>query len=114
MSDHELLKLRRALGKVERGSGKRYPRPLRDRLVTWTQKRLREGNSLSAITYALGVRSATLKKWTTPRTRDVDALVPVEVVAEPPAQRGVSVTSPAGFRVDGLTLDEAATLLRVL
>jgi hypothetical protein len=43
--------------------------------------------------------------------------VPVEIVAAAAAsavERTVSVVSPAGFRVDGLSLDEAATLLRAL
>ena len=39
------------------------------------------------------------------------ALVPVEVVATPPPASRVSVVSPNGFRIDGLTLDEAVSAL---
>jgi hypothetical protein len=38
----------------------------------------------------------------------------VHVVAEPSAKRVVTVLSPSGHRVEGLSLDEAAALLRAL
>jgi len=40
--------------------------------------------------------------------------VPVRIVRDEPAARAVAVVSPTGFRVDGLTLSEAAALLREL
>jgi len=39
------------------------------------------------------------------------ALVPVEVVATAPSVSSVSVVSPNGFRIDGLTLDDAVSAL---
>lgn len=42
------------------------------------------------------------------------SLVPVEVVPDPVATRTVSIVSPSGFRVEGLSLLEAATLLKTL
>jgi hypothetical protein len=41
-------------------------------------------------------------------------MVPVRVISDPPAGRIVTVVSPAGFRVEGVTLPEAAALLREL
>ena len=42
------------------------------------------------------------------------ALVAVRVMPEPAAARLLSVVSPSGFRVDGLSPSEAAALLREL
>lgn len=39
------------------------------------------------------------------------ALLPVEVVTDEPPAGTLSVVSPAGFRIDGLTLDEAIAAL---
>ena len=43
---------------------------------------------------------------------ETKALVPVRVVAPKVPSRTLSVVSPAGFRIDGLTPAEAAALLR--
>jgi hypothetical protein len=42
------------------------------------------------------------------------ALAPVCVLPTRAVERLVSVSSPGGFRIEGLTLDEAAKLLRAL
>jgi hypothetical protein len=52
-------------------------------------------------------------KWSA-EARATRALVPVEVIAEPSSERTVSVVSPSGFRIEGLSLLEATTLLRAV
>lgn len=42
------------------------------------------------------------------------ALVPVEVMAPPVMNAAVAVVSPAGYRLEGLTLDQAIAALRRL
>jgi hypothetical protein len=56
----------------------------------------------------------TARRWLRDSVSPVTALVPVEVVAAADAKRTLSVVSSSGHRVDGLTLDEAAALLRRL
>lgn len=41
-------------------------------------------------------------------------MLPVQIISEPTQTRTVSVVSPSGFRIEGVTLLEAATLLREL
>jgi hypothetical protein len=112
MLDHALQDLRRELAARDRGRGKRYPVAVRDRAVVWARK---QRGGVVANAAKLGLHAETLRKWLTARpSRAVaNALVPVQVIAEP-AMRRLSVVSPAGFRVDGLTVDEAAMLLRAV
>jgi hypothetical protein len=42
------------------------------------------------------------------------SLLPVKVVQQPAESGRVAVVSPNGFRIEGLTLAEAATLFRAL
>lgn len=67
---------------------------------------------LTAISKELGVARDTVRLWTAtpPASQEVAALVPVEVVAER-SSSVVAVVSPSGFRLEGLTLDEAVTVL---
>ena len=102
--------LRRELSRLETGRGKRYPRELRERVIAYARRQREAGASWESIKAELGQRFDTVRRWCqepgAPR-----ALVPVRVVAPKPT-RVVSVVSPTGFRVDGLTLMEAAALLR--
>jgi hypothetical protein len=54
-----------------------------------------------------------VRRWCMP-TRAVGRMRVVHVVAEPSAKREVTVLAPSGHRVEGLSLDEAAALLRAL
>ncbi len=73
-----------------------------------------EGATPTAIASALGLHPQTIRTWIADAA-PVTALVPVEVVAEAPRPiAALRVVSPAGYRVEGLTLDEVAALLRVL
>ena len=61
--------------------------------------------------------SETVRRWNarSARATAVSALVPVEIIAEEPARsRTLTVVAPGGYRVEGLSVEEAAALLRVL
>lgn len=116
--DKEAVVLRRELARVEKGRGKRYPEQLRRRVTTWAAARHAAGASWQEIKRELGQRFDTVRRWCAveggPRTLS-RALVPVRVVRdESTAARTVAVVSPTGFRVEGLTLFEAAAMLREL
>jgi len=67
------------------------------------------GASWEEIKRELGQQFDTVRRWC------VDAgetKAPVRVVATKVPSRTLSVVSPAGFRIDGLTPAEAAALLR--
>ena len=117
MQDHELRILRRELAPRARGPGLHYPDELRGRIARWARRQLEDGASLGALASALGVHRETLRRWTAGAARPPTgaarplALVPVEVVVDEPPAGTLSVVSPAGFRIDGLTLDEAIAAL---
>lgn len=112
MQDQELRALRRELAPRARGRGLHYPKELRQRIARCARRQLDEGAELGTIATALGVHRDTLRRWTAdPAAIPSPALVPVEVVADCPRSTHVSVVSPTGFRIEGLTIDEAVTVL---
>lgn len=120
MHDHaELRELRRLMGGRVHGQGHRLPPDLAASAAAWTKQALASGVGVKAIARALNVTPETVRRWrAAARTDAPAALVRVEVVDEPPAPspcaRIFSLVAPDGHRVDGLHLDEVATLLRAL
>jgi transposase-like protein len=109
--DKEAAILRRDLARVETGRGRRYPAELRARVVTWARRRRAAGASWEEIKRELGQKFDTVRRWCVDHG-ETKALVPVRVVATQVPSRTLSVVSPAGFRIDGLSAAEAAALLR--
>ena len=118
MSDHELRDLRRELAAIERGPGCRYAPDLRRRITDWARRATEDSATASAIASTLGLHPEAIRNWIADDAATSTALVPIEVVAEvaPPARgaRALRIVSPAGYRVEGLALDDVAALLRVL
>ena len=113
---HNLSKLRgrvHALGPRHRGA--RVPPALRAAVAAYARDERAAGASCSAIAERLGVSAESIRRWAHTRLeRDgmQRALVPVQVVAE--AGRPLTVWSPTGYRVEGLSVAETAELLRRL
>jgi transposase-like protein len=115
MSQREAERLRRELSKVTGRRGPCFPSDLKKRASAWIAEQRAAGTTVAELAKELGVASGTVLRWSADaRANGSRAMVPVEVIAEPVAGGALSVTSPAGFRVDGLTLAEAAALLRAL
>ena len=115
-TDRELAVLRRDLEAEGIGPGRFVPPELRERATAWTLRRRRDGESFGAIAVELGVARETVRRWAAESTarRPAAKLVPVRVERAEARQRLVAVVSPSGFRVEGLTLPEAAAMLRAL
>jgi hypothetical protein len=101
-----------------RGRGKRYPDALRVRVTAWARKRRASGATFGAIGAELGLSSETVRRWTSGSAIATDVssvLVPVEVVPDrlspDRASPLVTVVSPTGFRLEGLSLQDAITVL---
>lgn len=112
----ELAVLKRELSRGERGRGKRFPSEIRGRAVVWAREQRQLGRSWVQIARELGVGLDTVRRWCTatkaaPTGR---SLLPVRVVQQSAESKHLVVVSPAGFRVEGATLTEVATLLRAL
>ena len=108
---------------MERGPGKYYPDELRARIAGWARRRIARGESVSGSALALALARRTLSTWlkrhgddTEHARRDVEhapvALVPVEIVDAPPApSTTITLVSPSGYRLEGLTLENAVHAL---
>jgi transposase len=112
----ELKALQRALGRGERGRGKRYPAEIKERVVLWARRRHAEGATWPAVAQELGLGLDTVRRWcvATERSTGTRQLVPVRVVHRPSTAAAGNVVSVSGWRVDGLTVAEAAAMLRAL
>jgi transposase-like protein len=114
----EIRALKRDLGRGERGRGKRYPAALKQRVVRWALQRKVGGATWPAIAEELDLGLDTVRRWCIAAEgceRPSRALVPVRVVSRPAATGATaSVVSLSGWRVDGLTVAEAAAMLRTL
>jgi len=114
MAQREAEELRRELDGVTSRHGRCFPPELAERAGRWIAARRAEGATVSEIGEELGLGDNTVRSWckraSSPTTR---ALVPVQVVPDAPA-RTVSIVSPAGFRIDGLSLGDAVALLKAL
>jgi transposase-like protein len=125
MSEQDLAEFREKMQSSERNASGHAPRELRVRGAKLAVRMLEAGEPVAAVAKALGVTAPTVKQWgsTALAKRETPVtLVPVEVVAEarkptskrPSVERRISVTAPSGYRVDGLSVAEAAALLRAL
>jgi transposase-like protein len=111
--DVELFRqIRRQVEKLPSGQGRRYPWELRARIVEVVRRYQHEGYAADELAAKLAVPPLTLRRWLKGASVAAahDALIPVEVI-DPNAVRTFRVTTPSGFVVDGLELDDVLALL---
>jgi transposase len=106
-----------ALGPVRRG--RPIPAELRLRLITAARDSLDAGLSKRAIAIGLGVTGETIRRWLGPaESHPAGArrqLRPVVVSdASGKATAAAALISPSGWRIEGLSLADIATLLERL
>lgn len=79
-----------------------YDVRLREDIVTHVKKRQTEGASKNAIEAELGIKWKTLGSWLDPTPKK---MVPVKI------KTGAILVSPAGWKVEGLSLLDLKTLV---
>jgi cell division GTPase FtsZ len=105
--EDEANELRAELTKTRRrGHGGGYAPEARQRAVQIAQRARREGESTVSIARELGVHALTLSAWMTKATGRGFAEV---VVAK--AAPSLTVVSPTGWRIEGLSVDAIRSLL---
>jgi len=103
-----------AVASHEPGRGKRYCAELKGRVTEAARSRRSEGAGWREISAEMGVAAETLRRWCMGvGPKQSPTMLPVRVVADRD-ERAVSVVSPSGHRIDGLTLREAVGVLRAL
>src|SRR5215467_2747573 len=108
--------LREALSRHERARGRRYPQTLEKRVVEYARARRAEGTSWTRIASELGMpRFETVRRWVerTGASKQPAVMRAVKVVPDR-ERRLLTIVSPSGVRIEGVTLDEAVAVLRAL
>lgn len=115
MDDRETRELRRDLLRAERGRGKRLPAALRTRAAAWIRRQRSGGATLREICAELPLCYETVRRWAALPAPTTTALVPVAVAPPLGAEEpGLVLVSPAGFRVEGATVQQTIAILREL
>lgn len=114
MSQRAAEKLRQELDGVKGRRGPCFPRDLKERTAAWLVQQRAAGVTVGELAAQLGLASGTVLRWCELKKRPSLALVPVEIVAEPNAASSMSIVSPSGFRIEGLSFADAVALLRAL
>jgi len=116
----EIQRLRRMLGGMKRGQGRRYPAAIKMAIGRATRARRDRGESWQAIAAAIGIPHETVRRFAAMVSADDErhapAFIPVETVATRPVphRSGLVLIRPDGIRIEGLDVVEAAELLRRL
>lgn len=93
--------------------GVRYPESLRRAVARACEQCLDNGDSVSRVAGVLGLTAVTLSRWREEFAEE-GGFRPVELVAATAGSSGcgsITLVSPSGYRVEGLTASEAAELL---
>ncbi len=111
---HQAWSLRAAIAAHHPERGKPYDPELKERILSHVASRRAAGASLASLAVKLGMSTETLRVWSgAGARRGSRAMIPVQVVAER-HERGATVVSASGHRIEGLTLEEAISVLRAL
>ena len=118
--NEECRAIRAEVAKLRPDKRRRYGDPLIQRILAWVERATTSGMTEAECGHALGVRTWRFRQWRDQQTQMAPtpvgeptslALVPIDV--EPSAPLGIRVViAPSGYRVEGLTLAEVASLLR--
>ena len=95
---------------------RRVPEEVKEQVRRYAARRRAQGSSWEAIGRETGLEARKLRAWcrNTRAVTPAPTLRPVAVVAEPEPGASLVVVAPSGLRVEGLGVQEAAQLIRLL
>ncbi len=109
----EAREICRELEGLERGKTTRIPHATRERVLAYVRQERSRGQSWVAIARELGLSSSGLQRWWKADAGS-SRLRRVRLVAAAPSAApsgAVAVVSPGGYRIEGLSLDQAMSIL---
>jgi len=121
--DEEARQLRNEIRKLRPDKRRRYHAELQERILAWVRRATEGGMWPSDCGKVLGIKAWRFMHWQRVRERRAAAvaaeatplaLVPIETQPYVGPIGVLTLTAPSGHRVEGLTLDQVATLLREL
>lgn len=93
---------------------KRFPRGVRERVLAYASARFRAGLSGRAVADEIGLNLHTLRFWCDRASDKPSRKLKTVVVRVQPATDPLTLYGPRGIRIEGLTIESAAGLLREL
>lgn len=118
--NEESRAIRAEVAKLRPDKRRRYGDPLIQRILAWVERATASGMTEAECGHALGVKTWRFRQWRERQTPMLPtpasepptlALVPIDLESSVPLSFRV-VIAPSGYRVEGLTLSEVASLLR--
>ena len=107
---NEIQRLRASLARMRPGHGRRYGSGIRDRISSAAKQLRAGGASWRAVAETFGMPLETVRRIYVEHEERAPGFVPVEITPE--LQRGgIAVVTPGGYRVEGLDVEMAVTLL---
>ena len=94
--------------------GVRYPLELRHRAVAACERCLASGESVAWVAAQLGIAPGSLERWRGSAPLESGSFRRVEIVDGEDGDRdagSVTVVTPSGYRIEGLSPDQAAQFL---
>ena len=100
-----------------------YPEAVRSAVVKLARTRLAEGHSVITLCRELDLNRTTLWRWLGEERETESSFVPMLIEASPESEASpllemeptrLTLSSPTGFRLEGLSLDAAIHVLRQL
>ncbi len=94
----------------------RVPREVRDEVCRYAVRRRKAGAAWAAIARETGLDVRKLQRWNTRARRgsSVPVLRQVEVLPTREPAETLTLVAPSGVRIEGLAVEQAARLLRLL
>ena len=89
---------------------RRYSREEREAIVEQVRRLRSEGMTMTAVVAEVGVSQMTLAKWLK-AANPGPAFLPVVVAPTTPPPASLTLVTPAGYRIEGLTMDALLALL---
>lgn len=110
----EANKLRVDLVRLGRAQGRRYPPGMKESILKFVDAAREAGVTVTDCCRRLGLSPKQLSNWRAEqRASEPKALVPVNVVGDAPWAT-LSIVAPNGYRIDGVTTEQAIELMRAL
>jgi hypothetical protein len=108
-------RLRTEILRLGIGHGRRYKPRLRRRILAWVDRAKQTGISERECSERLGIAYKRFSIWRADGAKRPKQLVEVEVTSdESSVSATFAIASPSGYRIDGLTLDQAVAFMRAL
>lgn len=112
-----LEEFRNASAERKQAKGRRpqpYNETQRAFAIEYAQAEMASGTKKSTILRALGISDGTLSKWMGLQPKNDAGFRRVVIKRNAAPVKGIQLVTPGGYRVEGLSLESAAELLRAL